>query len=189
MNFRTMLARMKRTLFPVAALLVLSACGGGAAADPKTPETTASATPATTTAPTTTAPTGNEPLPLAALELKGFGKGTFTLNADGTLLANGKPAGKLEGREIKDADGKQLLALKADGTISYPLGDAVVRIDGSDTLQLPESSAMTVDDDGTLHMKRGDGAAATAHFTGFKPELRRTALVFAFGCYLLMKKG
>jgi hypothetical protein len=51
---------------------------------------------------------------------------------------------------------------------------------------LGKSTFKLAADDGAVRMT-ANGKTATAHLKGFTPPLRRTALVFFFGSYVLLK--
>jgi hypothetical protein len=174
---------MHRTKFSALlfASLLVAACGGDKP-EPKTPETeTTPAAAATTDMPapsgdktgTDTAATGDKPagdatttpapapekpsLAVAAMKFTPKAKGKkIEVKADGSVMADGKAAGKIAGDHIEDSSGKALVTLGTDGALSGDNLKAGAKVSGDDVVA-DDGSKVTVGDDGTVTVQDGAG--------------------------------
>lgn len=160
------------------ASFLVAACGGENP-EPKTPET--EATPAasapadmppasgektaTETAPAPAdkpvekaAPAPEKPsLAVAAMKFTPKAKGKkLEVKADGSVVADGKAAGKIAGDHIEDSSGKALVTLGTDGSLSGDNLKPGAKVSG-DEVVADDGSKVSVGDDGTVTVQDGAG--------------------------------
>jgi len=184
------------------------ACGGGnadsnanttpSASAPATsaaPTQTASATASASAAPTETVAPPAPPPPLVVSAMKfmpgGGLKATIELKDDGSILANGKPAGKIVGAELHDKDGNLLISVAADGSVTLQGATKTPKFDDKDTLVTPDGATFSIDDKGVVKLTGADGKpdkdSGKVKITSFKPTARRAAIVVLLGMLMPAK--
>ncbi|MFO0616865.1 MAG: hypothetical protein U0414_29995 [Polyangiaceae bacterium] len=105
------------------------------------------------------------------------------LQADGTLVSNGKPVAKFVKNEVRTLDGKHVFSVAKDGMIwvdgEKNLDDA--RFNDQDELlgRHGDKPEMRITDDGKLSFATTDGEmlGGLVTFAGFTPAARRAALL------------
>jgi hypothetical protein len=172
---------------PILLLVVTFACGGASnAASSTAPVASSSASSAppapTVTSVASTTPATPEPLVIAPMKLAGGPvKKPVELQADGTVVVDGKPAAKIVGSELHDASGKTLISVRADDTVALDGTDAHMKFDLKDTLLLENGNQITLADDGSVHLinadKTADAESGKMKFTGFVRRAARTCVV------------
>ena len=119
---------------------------------------------------------------------------TLELKADGTLVADGKPVGKITGAEMDDSNGKMIAAVQGDNTIKFDTAGGtqtgVPKFNDKDAIEVDGKVAISIADDGTVTVMGADGKPDTKgkmKFAGFKPTARRTACLLVFGMFIPSK--
>ena len=147
---------------------------------------TATATASATTAPTPPAP----PLTVVAMKLTvndPKNKHAFELRDDGSVLGDGKMVAKFVGAELQDKDGKSLMAVAADGSLTAMGQTKPAKFNAKDELEVG-GGTIFVGDDGVVKMIGPDGKpdkdSGKIKLTGFKPQARRTATVFVMAMFM-----
>ena len=175
------------------------ACGGGSA-DSNTnttpsasvtsaPSATESTTAAASTAPVaSSAPPVAPPPPLVVSAMKMTNpqmKGIIELKDDGTINSQGKVVAKFVGAEMQDADGKMMVAVAADGTVTLAGAQKGAKFDDKNDLQIDGGAKMSIGDDGVVKLFNADGKAdkdsGKIKLAAFKPTARRAAVVLVLG--------
>lgn len=59
----------------------------------------------------------------------------FVIQADGVVVANGKPICRVEGTQIETPDGKMMVTVAPDGTVTGPRAPPEARFDGKNQLR------------------------------------------------------
>lgn len=159
------------------ASLFVAACGGDKP-EPKTPDT--EATPAASATADMPAPMsdktgtdtggGDKPavdkpapapekpsLAVAAMKFMPKAKGKkLEVKTDGSVMADGKAAGKIAGDHIEDSSGKALVTLGSDGALSGDNLKSGAKVSGDDVVA-DDGSKVTIADDGTVTVQDGAG--------------------------------
>ncbi len=172
------MSRAKLSAALLTTILAVVACGGKDKKPPATPDTDTSAAgdsgadmPASpgsdtasadggssTAAVTPDKPESKPPITLAAMKFtaaKGKKPKAIDVKGDGSVTADGKPAGKVAGDHVEDAAGKTLVSVSNDGAIS---GDTVkpgLKFSGDDVVDDGGAKVVTVGDDGTVQVLAG----------------------------------
>ncbi len=98
-------------------------------------------------------------LPAASAKIT-IKKKAVEVKSDGSVSIAGKPAGKLAGADMQDADGKTALSVAADGSVTTGDGTNVGSFTGDD-LTLTTGEKYSLQDDGNLQVTpSGDKKAA-----------------------------
>jgi hypothetical protein len=87
--------------------------------------------------------------------------------------------GKIEGAAIFNPAGVRVAQLAADGTLAIT-DDEVLRLDPSNEVITSSGGRVRISNDGAIHATGPDGQPIpgfSARVEGFKPEMRRTAIV------------
>jgi hypothetical protein len=87
--------------------------------------------------------------------------------------------GKIEGADIFDPGGVRVAQLSSDGTLAIADGERL-RLDASNEIITATGGRVSIANDGTVHAVLADGKPIpgfSARVEGFKPEMRRTAIV------------
>lgn len=178
------------------------ACGGGnseGGGGGTTPSATAPATSAapsastamtaTATATATTPPTPAAP-PLTVMAFKmtdAKSKKTVEVKDDGSVMAEGKVVAKFVGAELQDKDGKSLMGVAADGSVTAMGQTKPAKFNDKDEL-LVGGGTIFIGDDGVLKLVGPDGKpdkdSGKIKLTGFKPQARRAATVFVMAMFM-----
>ena len=185
--------------------VVAFACGGGggesgpantgsASAPEPSSAPSASAAAMSSAAPsataTATAPPPAAPLTIMPMKAVMTTKGkqhTLELKADGSLLADGKAAGKITGAEMDDKDGTAIVMVNGDDTITInglTKSSGIPKFNAQDAIEVGGATIISIADDGNVTLVGPDGKPDTKgkmKFTGFKPGARRTAALIVFG--------
>jgi len=184
--------------------VVVFACGGGnkestppstgsASATPSAPSSSAAATPTDTATATASAsatpPTPATPFTIVAMKATMTSKGkqhTLELKADGSVLADGKPSGKITNAELDDTGGQTLAYVTGDNTIkvSGQTSSSTAKFDDKDAITVDGNTIISVADDGNVTLVGPDGKpdkSGKMKFAGFKPAGRRVAAFLVFG--------
>ena len=103
------------------------------------------------------------------------------LRADGTLYSHGQQFGQLSGRRVISPNGRELLAVAVDGTVSIGGTPTRARMRDDGDTQMPTGAILTFSDDGRPiaigpNQPREPGPAQGS---GFSNERRRTAALLA----------
>jgi len=112
---------------------------------------------------------------------------TLELKADGSLVADGKPVGKITGAEMDDASGQAIVAINGDSTIKVTGASSqssTAKLNDKDAIEVNGATIISVADDGTVSVMGADGKPdpkGKMKFTGFTPAARRTACLIVFG--------
>lgn len=94
-------------------------------------------------------------LAVAAMKFTPKAKGKkIEVKADGSVMADGKAAGKIAGDHIEDASGKALVTLGTDGALAGEGLKAGAKMSGDDVVA-EDGSKVTVGDDGTVTVQDG----------------------------------
>ncbi len=192
-------------IFVVGALatsgLLAFACGGGSsegggATTPSASAPAASSIAATSATPTATTPPA-PPLTVSAMKLTtADNKHTIELKDDGTIMGDGKTLiAKFVGSSLQDADGKTLINVAADGTVTMPDqpgATKTVKFNDKDELVISDGAKMIVGDDGVVKLLNPDGKpdkdSGKVKLVGFKPTARRAATVFVLTMLMASSK-
>jgi len=192
-------------LFIVGALatsgVLAFACGGGnseggggttpsatAPATSATPSasiaTTATATATATTPPAPPAP----PLTVVAFKLTDAkSKKTVEVKDDGSVMGDGKVVAKFVGAALQDMDGKSIMSVAADGSLSAQGQTKPAKFNEKDELVVG-GGTIFVADDGTVKLIGPDGKpdkdSGKIKLTGFKPQARRAATIFVMAMFM-----
>lgn len=169
-----------------------SASAGPAASSATEATPSATATTQSTAAASTAAPTpAGPPLTVVAMKLVApNAKHTIDMKEDGSVLGDGKPIAKFVGNTLQDADGKPMVSVAADGTLTIAGSNTgkTAKFNEKDDLVMPDGAKMTVGDDGVVKLFNPDGKAdkdsGKIKLTGFKPTARRAATVFVLAMML-----
>jgi len=105
------------------------------------------------------------------------GPKAIEVKADGSVTADGKPAGKLAPDHVEDAAGKTLVSVSNDGAIS---GDKVapgLKFSGDDVVGDDGAKLVTIGDDGTLQMMAGKKMDTWGKFDGGGSAKKAAAVV------------
>ncbi len=191
--------------------VLVFACGGGGgeSAPPNTGSASATQAPsapssATTSATTTATAAASSaapiptapPLTVVAMKASMTSAGkthTLELKADGSLLADGKPAGKITGAEMDDTSGQTIVAINGDNTLKVSGASSqssTAKLNDKDAIEVNGATIISVADDGTVTVVGADGKPdpkGKMKFTGFVPAARRTACLLVFGMFVPMK--
>jgi len=119
------------------------------------------------------------PTATAKIALKGKKPVAMELKSDGSVLSGGKPAGKVSGMALQNADGKAILTVGADGAVTSEGGTAYGSFTG-DELTLAKGDKIGVVDDGTVTMTTGGKAAVLGKFENMGAAKRAAVLAVAF---------
>jgi hypothetical protein len=118
---------------------------------------------------------------------------TLELKADGTLVGDGKPVGKITGAEFDDTSGQALVTVNSDNTLKISgqtSTSSVAKLNDADAVEVNGAIVISVADDGTVSVMGPDGKPdknEKMKFAGFRPSARRTASVIVFGMIVPMK--
>jgi hypothetical protein len=188
--------------------VLVFACGGGGGESAPANAGSASATQASSVPTSSAATTGDTatssaaPLPpatpLTVIAMKatvtsGAKTHTLELKADGSLLADAKPVGKITGAEMDDASGQAIVAINGDNTLKVTGASSqssTAKLNDKDAIEVNGATIISVADDGTVTVVGADGKPdpkSKMKFTGFKPAARRTACLIVFGMLVPMK--
>ena len=128
--------------------------------------------------------------PMKATMTQGTKHHTLELQVDGSLLADGKPAGKITGAEMDDKDGQTIVAVNADNTIriaGLTKSSGTAKFNDQDAIEVDGATIISIADDGAVTVIGKDGKPdpkGKMKFTGFKPAARRTAALIVFGLFV-----
>jgi hypothetical protein len=101
-----------------------------------------------------------------------------TVKADGSIVSDGKPAGKIVKNEIQDAAGVTLFKVMKDGTVTGPAVNTRLRFNGKDELVDEDGRKLIVADDGTARYEQGDKRKpARLKIEGVSVKTRRAAVL------------
>ena len=115
---------------------------------------------------------------------------TLELQVDGSLLSDGKPAGRVTGAEIDDKDGQTIVAVNGDNTLrigGLTKSSGTAKFNDQDAIEVDGAAIVSIADDGVVTMIGSDGKPDTKSkmkFAGFKPAARRTAALIVFGLFI-----
>jgi hypothetical protein len=115
------------------------------------------ATPAATAAPASTIKVVALRLVVPPREAKKMGVKAVEVKDDGTVLSDGKPALKIAGSELQDAQGSTVFAVAADGSVAGASGNAVGKFAANDELVLASGGKLVISDDGYLQLTDANG--------------------------------
>ena len=199
-----------KALLPIGLSFVLALAGcGGSEPTPNTGDTAASASamamPEPTVAPTATAmatavPTSapvDAPKPTitsAALKLtpnKGQKSKPVELKADGSVLVDGKPAGKFTAMDLQDADGKTIASVAADGSITMEGAPPGAKFNDKNEIEAGGMVLISIADDGSVKIvdAKLKPGPATFKVEGLTPEGKRAASLLAATHFLPKPKA
>lgn len=200
-----------KALFPfgLSFVLALAGCGGSEPA-PNTGDLAPSASaPVATAEPTvapvetavaaaapTTAPV-EAPKPTimaAALKLtpnKGQKTKPVELKADGSVMVDGKPAGKVTAMELQDADGKTIASVGSDGSITMEGAPPGAKFNAANEIEADGKPVVSIADDGTVKVADAKGKLAAAAFKveGVTADGKRAAALLAATYFLPKPKA
>ena len=115
-------------------------------------------------------------LPSSSAKITVNKKKTIEIKSDGGVMVGGKSVGKVAGADMQDADGKTMMSVAADGSVTTADGTNVGTFAG-DELTLTTGDKYSVADDGTLSMTLGGKTTANAgKATGLGSAKRALAL-------------
>jgi hypothetical protein len=118
---------------------------------------------------------------------------TLELKADGTLLADAKPAGKITGAEMDDTSGQAIVTVMGDNTLKVTGASSqssTAKLNDKDAIEVNGATVISIADDGTVTLVGPDGKPdpkGKMKFSGFKPTARRTACLIVFGMLIPVK--
>jgi len=180
----------------VAAGAVGLACGGGNkdAAPPNNgapsatatePAPSASAAPSASSAQAPTVPAiAVYAMKLTAPKLKD----TIELKNDGTVMNGKNPVAKFVGAELQDKDGKTLVSVAADGTVTVSGAKKTGKFDDKDSLVIDNGASLSIADDGIVKLIDPGGKpnkdSGKIKLTGFKPTARRAGTLLVLAMFL-----
>ncbi|HEY1955811.1 MAG TPA: hypothetical protein VGH28_09360 [Polyangiaceae bacterium] len=192
----------KSTKWITAAALVGSgafafACGGGnkeanpPAGGSSSAPAASSAAPAESTAPAASSAAVAPAPPLVVVAMKMMipkAKAPVDLKDDGTVMVNGKLVMKFVGAALQGADGKTLVSVAADGTVTLEGASKAPKFNEKDELMVGDGAKMFVGDDGAVRLVNPDGKqdkdSGKLKFVGFKPTAKRAALVLVLAALM-----
>lgn len=165
-----------------AATFAIFACGGD-----RPPANAPGISEAAPSVPPPAVPDASVGLFIAPMKLLNSGtKNVQEVKADGSVLANGKPVGRIVGSEFHDLASKALIAVAPDGSMTMAGASPGMKFNEKDELVFPDGARFVVDDTGEVTIFSPQGKAVNppgqaGKFVGFKPEARRTAVVLVLG--------
>jgi hypothetical protein len=103
------------------------------------------------------------------------------LRGDGSLYAHGQLFGQLSGDRVLGTDGREILAVAPDGTVTLHGLATRMHVQSDGTISLPNGATLAFEADGapTMAMPGGQAHRGPARMQGYRPEARSTADLLA----------
>lgn len=194
------MSRAKLSALAIASIFALAAaCGGKKDKPPVTPDTTDTSKgddggadmPATSGGSSDTdggatastdkpADAPKPPITVAAMKFTaaaGKKPKAIEIGADGSVKADGKPAGKVAGDHVEDAAGKTLVSVTNDGAISGDTVKAGLKFSGDDVVDDSGAKVVTVGDDGSVQILAGKKMVAYGKWDNASASKKEAAVV------------
>lgn len=160
-------------------LALLAACGGKEPVPPATAAGAASLSASST--PPEAAPAGLTIVPLKLVASREgsakLGFKVLELQADGTMLQDGKAHGKIFPDRVVGEDGKTMFAVAPDGTFTTEGRHEHAKLTPSDALSNSRGESFVIGDDGAVSFKRktGEVVPVAAKFESMPANGKRAA--------------